>query len=216
MQLQQRAIEPELTVRTVPKEDAKAYLYAKLSAAQGLAAAAGRGVAVPRRHVRRHGPAAAAVARRGARARLRRRRPGARAPRHRSRRSAARPGSSRPRATDSRNYPHDGQEHARARHRARRATTRSRSRENQEIKVELIGQTAPTKQNVDDKRGVLAWETKLEPDQEQVIEFGYRVIVAGARSPSSTGAEAAAADTASAAPSAVLDGLAAGRICAIT
>jgi uncharacterized protein (TIGR02231 family) len=47
--------------------------------------------------------------------------------------------------------------------------------QNQEIRVDLTGRTAPTKQNVDDKRGVLSWESKLEPDQEQVIEFGYRV-----------------------------------------
>lgn len=47
--------------------------------------------------------------------------------------------------------------------------------ENQEIKVELLTKTQPTKQNVDDKRGVLSWELKLEPEQEQVIDFGYRV-----------------------------------------
>ncbi|HEX2842441.1 mucoidy inhibitor MuiA family protein [Hyphomicrobium sp.] len=46
---------------------------------------------------------------------------------------------------------------------------------NQDIKVELTGRTSPSKQNVDDKRGVLVWEGKLEPDQEQTIEFGYRV-----------------------------------------
>ena len=46
---------------------------------------------------------------------------------------------------------------------------------NQEIKVEYTGRTPPTKQNVDDKRGVVVWETKLEPEQEQVIEFGYRM-----------------------------------------
>jgi uncharacterized protein (TIGR02231 family) len=52
---------------------------------------------------------------------------------------------------------------------------------NQDIKVELIGKNAPTRQNVDDKRGVLAWDSKLEPDQEQVIEFGYRVTWPGAK-----------------------------------
>jgi len=45
---------------------------------------------------------------------------------------------------------------------------------NQDIKVELTGK-APTKQNVDDRRGVVVWESKLEPDQEQSIAFGYRV-----------------------------------------
>jgi uncharacterized protein (TIGR02231 family) len=54
--------------------------------------------------------------------------------------------------------------------------------ENQDIKVELLAKTAPTKQNVDDKRGVLMWESKLEPDQEQIIEFGYRVSWPSAKS----------------------------------
>lgn len=45
---------------------------------------------------------------------------------------------------------------------------------NKDIKVETTGKT-PTKENVDDKRGVVVWEGKLEPDQEQTIEFGYRV-----------------------------------------
>ena len=46
--------------------------------------------------------------------------------------------------------------------------------QNQDIKVELIGKTAPTKRDVDDKRGVLAWDMTLAPDEEKVIEFGYR------------------------------------------
>ena len=47
--------------------------------------------------------------------------------------------------------------------------------QNVDIKIELLGKTAPTKRDLDDKRGVLAWEMKLEPDEEKVIEFGYRV-----------------------------------------
>jgi len=46
---------------------------------------------------------------------------------------------------------------------------------NQDIKVELIGRTPPTRRDVDDRRGVLAWEDKLGPDEERVIEFGYRI-----------------------------------------
>jgi uncharacterized protein (TIGR02231 family) len=46
---------------------------------------------------------------------------------------------------------------------------------NQEIKVDLIGRTPPTRRDVDDKRGVLAWEDRLNPDEERTIEFGYRV-----------------------------------------
>jgi uncharacterized protein (TIGR02231 family) len=47
--------------------------------------------------------------------------------------------------------------------------------QNQDIKVELNARTPPTKENVDDQRGVLAWESKLDPDQELVLEFGYKV-----------------------------------------
>ena len=44
---------------------------------------------------------------------------------------------------------------------------------NEEIKVELVGRTNPTTTNVKDRRGVLAWEGKLGPDKEQIIDFGY-------------------------------------------
>jgi uncharacterized protein (TIGR02231 family) len=46
--------------------------------------------------------------------------------------------------------------------------------QNADIKVELLGRSAPSKQNVDDKRGVLAWEMTLTPDEEKAVEFGYR------------------------------------------
>jgi uncharacterized protein (TIGR02231 family) len=46
---------------------------------------------------------------------------------------------------------------------------------NEEIKVELISTTAPTRRDVDGKRGILAWDGTLEADEERVIEFGYRV-----------------------------------------
>jgi len=47
--------------------------------------------------------------------------------------------------------------------------------QNADIKVELVAKTAPSKRDVDDKRGILAWELKLDPDEEKAIEFGYRV-----------------------------------------
>jgi len=53
--------------------------------------------------------------------------------------------------------------------------------QNQDIKVELAGPTPPTKKDIDDKRGVIAFESKLEPEEERVIEFGYRVTWPGAR-----------------------------------
>jgi uncharacterized protein (TIGR02231 family) len=46
--------------------------------------------------------------------------------------------------------------------------------QNADIKVELTGKTAPSRRDVDDKRGVLAWDATLTPDEERVIEFGYR------------------------------------------
>jgi uncharacterized protein (TIGR02231 family) len=53
--------------------------------------------------------------------------------------------------------------------------------QNTDIKVELTGKTAPTRRDVDDKRGVLAWEMQLAPDEERVIEFGYRATWPAAR-----------------------------------
>jgi len=53
---------------------------------------------------------------------------------------------------------------------------------NQEIKVELIARPQPTKRDVDDRRGVLAWEDKLNPDEEKTIDFGYRVSWPAAKS----------------------------------
>jgi uncharacterized protein (TIGR02231 family) len=47
--------------------------------------------------------------------------------------------------------------------------------QNADIKIELIGKTAPSKRDLDDKRGILAWELKLEPNEERLVDFGYRV-----------------------------------------
>jgi len=47
--------------------------------------------------------------------------------------------------------------------------------QNADIKIELLGKSAPTKRDLDDKRGVLAWEMEVKPDEEKVVEFGYRV-----------------------------------------
>ncbi|MBL8565878.1 MAG: mucoidy inhibitor MuiA family protein [Hyphomicrobiaceae bacterium] len=51
-----------------------------------------------------------------------------------------------------------------------------------EIKVEWIGRHQPTVRDVEDRRGVVAWDMKLEADEEKVIEFGYRVIWPAAKS----------------------------------
>ncbi len=47
--------------------------------------------------------------------------------------------------------------------------------QNDDIKVEFTGRVSPTTQNVDDKRGVFAFVARLEPDEEKVLEYGYRV-----------------------------------------
>jgi uncharacterized protein (TIGR02231 family) len=47
--------------------------------------------------------------------------------------------------------------------------------QNSDIKIELLGKTAPTKRDMEDKRGLLAWEMELKPDEEKTVEFGYRV-----------------------------------------
>jgi uncharacterized protein (TIGR02231 family) len=46
--------------------------------------------------------------------------------------------------------------------------------QNADITVELTGKSPPSRRDVDNKRGVLAWDFKLEPNAERVIEFGYR------------------------------------------
>src|SRR5262245_6605433 len=53
--------------------------------------------------------------------------------------------------------------------------------QNDGIKIELQGRAQPTRRNVEDKRGVLAWDMKLEPDEEKAVEFGYRVSWPGAK-----------------------------------
>ena len=37
------------------------------------------------------------------------------------------------------------------------------------------GRATPTAQNVDDRRGVVAFEAKLDPDEEKILEYGYRI-----------------------------------------
>src|SRR5262249_54991015 len=47
--------------------------------------------------------------------------------------------------------------------------------QNADIRVELLAKTPPTKRDPDDKRGLLVWEMKVDPDEEKAVEFGYRV-----------------------------------------
>jgi len=52
----------------------------------------------------------------------------------------------------------------------------------QDIKVTSTAKPQPSKVDLDDQRGVLAWEFSLDPDAEQVIETGYQVVWPGAKS----------------------------------
>lgn len=181
VQLMAEAIEPVLTVRTVPKEDPKAYLYAKLVLPKGGSPALpgqvslfrdGTFVGAGRLPVLSPGEEhelgfgiddlvrvkhAVAEEKRGETGLI----------------STSR--------TDSRNYRISVKNmHERAI--GLTVFDQLPVSKNQDIKVELTGRTAPSRQNVEDKRGVVAWDSKLEPDQEQLIEFGYRVTWPSAKS----------------------------------
>jgi uncharacterized protein (TIGR02231 family) len=54
--------------------------------------------------------------------------------------------------------------------------------QNDDIKVELTGRVSPTRQNLDDKRGVIAFDARLDPDEEKILEYGYRVSWPAAKS----------------------------------
>ncbi|NOT72776.1 MAG: mucoidy inhibitor MuiA family protein [Hyphomicrobium sp.] len=54
--------------------------------------------------------------------------------------------------------------------------------QNQDIKVEYTGKTPPTKSNFEEKRGVMSFEAKLEPDEERVLDYGYRISWPAAKS----------------------------------
>ena len=46
---------------------------------------------------------------------------------------------------------------------------------NEEITVELTGATPPSKRNYEDKRGLLAWQSRVEPGKKRDIKFGYTI-----------------------------------------
>ena len=54
--------------------------------------------------------------------------------------------------------------------------------QNDDIKVEATGRASPTLQDVDAKRGVIAFDAHLEPDEEKIFEYGYRVSWPAAKS----------------------------------
>jgi uncharacterized protein (TIGR02231 family) len=179
VQLGAESIEPQLTVRTVPKVDPKAYLYAKFNLSKGSPLL----------------PGAVSLFRDGTfvgTGRLPMLSPGeehelgfgvddlVRVRHAISEEKRGETGLISTSRTDSRNFLISVKSmHERAI--ALAVFDQIPVSANQDIKVEMTGRE-PTKQNVDDKRGVVLWEGKLEPDQEQTIEFGYRVSWPSAKS----------------------------------
>ena len=176
--LQQDQIEPTLTVRTVPKLDAKAYLYARLVLPKGAPVLPGA-VSLFRDGTFVGSGALPALAAGedyelgfGADDQVRVRHAIADEKRGET-------GLISSAKTDSRNF---------------RITVKNMHERavdlvvqdqipvsrNDEIKVEYVGPT-PTDKDVDGKRGVIAFKSKLNPEEERQIEFGYRVIWPGSR-----------------------------------
>jgi uncharacterized protein (TIGR02231 family) len=178
--LQQDGIEPVLTVRTVPKLDAKAYLYARLILPKGSSPLLPGAVSLFRDGTF-VGTGALPVLSPGEEHELGFGADDQVRVRHaiadEKRGETGLISSAR---TDSRNY---------------RITVKNMHEravelvvhdqipvsQNDAIKVELVGPAQPTKKDIDGKRGVIAFESKLEPEEERLIEFGYRVIWPGAR-----------------------------------
>jgi uncharacterized protein (TIGR02231 family) len=178
--LQQDGIEPVLTVRTVPKLDAKAYLYARLILPKGSSPLLPGAVSLFRDGTF-VGTGALPVLSPGEEHELGFGADDQVRVRHaiadEKRGETGLISSAR---TDSRNY---------------RITVKNMHEravelvvhdqipvsQNDAIKVELVGPAQPTKKDIDGKRGVMAFESKLEPEEERLIEFGYRVIWPGAR-----------------------------------
>ncbi len=173
-------LEPQLTIRTVPKVDAKAYLYAKFNTPKGAPLLPGAaslfrdGTFVGSGHLPLLSPGEEHELGFGIDDLVR--------VRHAiSEQKRGETGLISTSRTDSRHYRiFIKSMHERAI--ALAVFDQVPVPADQEIKVELTGRTAPTRQDVDDKRGVLVWEGQLEPDQEQTIEFGYRVSWPSAKS----------------------------------
>ena len=177
--LQQDSLEPVLTVRTVPKVDAKAYLYAKLVLPKGSPLLPGAvslfrdGTFVGTGALPVLSPGEDHELGFGADDQVR--------VRHAiSDEKQGETGLISSAKTDSRNFRITVKN---MHERAVQLVVRDQIpvSQNQDIKVDIVGPTSPTKKDIDDKRGVIAFESKLEPEEERVIEFGYRVTWPGNR-----------------------------------
>ena len=177
VQIDEAQLEPALTVRTVPKREQKAFLYAKMAMARGTPILPGQvslfrdGTFVGNGRLRSWRRARSTSSASASTIRCACAIPS-------PRRSAPRRAITSSK-TDTRNY---------------RITVKNLRAgvpvtvidqipvsQNADIKIELLGKMPPTKRDLDDKRGVLAWEMTLQPDEEKAVEFGYRVTWPGAK-----------------------------------
>ena len=179
VQLMEESIEPSLLVRTVPRLDAKAYLYAKLMLPKSSALLPGAvslfrdGTFVGTGRLPLLAPGEEHELGFGADDAIRVKHAIAEDKRGEK-------GLISSSKTDTRNYKITVKNmHERAM--AVTVFDNIPVSQQQDIKVTLTAKPQPTKTDVEDKRGVVAWDSKLEAEQEQVIEFGYQVVWPGAK-----------------------------------
>ena len=180
VQIDDMALDPTLTVRTVPKAEAKAYLYAKLTMAAGTPVLPGpvalfrNSIFVGNGQLPLLAPGEEHELGFGVDDMIRVRHAIADQTRGES-------GWVSTSKTDVRNY-RITVKNMHQRPIQLRVLDQIPVSQNEAIKIELLGRTQPTRRNVDDKRGVLAWDMTLAPDEEKVVEFGYRVSWPAAKS----------------------------------
>jgi uncharacterized protein (TIGR02231 family) len=173
VQIDDMALDPTLTVRTVPKAEAKAYLYAKLTMAAGTPVLPGPvalfrdSIFVGNGQLPLLAPGEEHELGFGVDDMIRVRHAIA----DQMRGESGWVSSSK---TDVRNY-RITVKNMHQRPIQVRVLDQIPVSQNEAIKIDLTGRTQPTRRNVDDKRGVLAWDMTLAPDEEKVVEFGYRV-----------------------------------------
>jgi len=179
VQIDEAQLEPALTVRTVPKRDQKAFLYAKMAMARGTPILPGQvslfrdGTFVGNGRLPQLAPGEEHELGFGVDDSVRVRHTIAEEKR-------AETGIITSSKTDTRNYRITVKNlHVRAI--PVTVIDQIPVSQNADIKIELLGKTVPTKRDLDDKRGVLAWELTLQPDEEKAVEFGYRTTWPGAK-----------------------------------
>jgi uncharacterized protein (TIGR02231 family) len=179
VQIDEAQLEPALTVRTVPKREQKAFLYAKVAMARGTPVLPGQvslfrdGTFVGNGRLPLLAPGEEHELGFGVDDSVRVRHTIAEEKR-------AETGIITSSKTDTRSY-RIAVKNLHARAIPVTVIDQIPVSQNGDIKIELLGKTAPTKRDLDDKRGVLAWEMSLQPDEEKVVEFGYRATWPGAK-----------------------------------